>query len=179
MGKNTGIKREPTPPGVILREKLLKPLGISRRELAEYLGWSVRQVDRICDNEAAITPEKAVPLGLAFNIRPEFWLKAQAAYDLWRLRGLWDARSPLADGSGFVKKVKIINFPRPRHGIRKYFFADMKIGEWEYFEAHPEKVKNRQAIIHSTISQYNRRYNRNILVITRRTETGFKICRVR
>jgi|GEM_PF-2031701 len=82
MDKN--INRKPTPPGMILRERFLKHLKISRRQLAEHLGWSVQQVNRICDNEAAINSDKAVQLGAALNTSPQFWLTAQNAVDVWK-----------------------------------------------------------------------------------------------
>jgi addiction module HigA family antidote len=77
-------KREPTSPGEILREELLKPLGLTQRQLADHLGCEVKVINRIVNGRTSVTPEMALRLGAAFRTSPELWLNAQKAVDLHR-----------------------------------------------------------------------------------------------
>lgn len=82
-------KREPTSPGEILLEEFLIPLGVTQKELSNHLGCDYKVVNRIINGKAAITPKIAIKLGEALETSPEFWLNAQAAVDLWKLRQLY------------------------------------------------------------------------------------------
>lgn len=75
-------ERPPTTPGEILREELLKPLGLTQKQLADHLGCDVKVINRIVNGRSAVTPEMALKLGAAFRMSPEFWLNAQRATDL-------------------------------------------------------------------------------------------------
>jgi addiction module HigA family antidote len=78
--------RKPTSPGEILFEEYLVPLEISQKELAEHLHCDYKVVNRIINEKASVTPEMALKLAAAFKTTPSFWLNAQMALDLWRLR---------------------------------------------------------------------------------------------
>lgn len=78
-------KREPTPPGEILREEFLKPLGLTQRQLADHLGCEIKVINRIVNGRTGVTPEMALKLGAAFRTSPELWLNAQKAVDLYRV----------------------------------------------------------------------------------------------
>lgn len=80
------IDREPTSPGEILREEFLTPLELSQKQLADHIGCDVKVINRIVNNRSAITPEMALKLGCTFKTSPEFWLNAQQAVDLYRLK---------------------------------------------------------------------------------------------
>ena len=84
------MKRKPTSPGEILFEEFLVPLEITQRDLADHLHCDYKVINRIINEKAGVTPEMAVRLAAAFDTTPDFWLNAQIALDLWRLR----ARKP-------------------------------------------------------------------------------------
>ena len=75
--------RPPTPPGEILREEFLLPLGITQRAFAEHLGCDVKVVNRIVNGRSAVTTKMALRLGAALGTSPQFWLNAQQAVDLY------------------------------------------------------------------------------------------------
>lgn len=79
-------KRKPTAPGEILSEEFLKPLGITQKHLADHLGCDYKVVNRIVNEKSSVTPEMAIKLSEALNTTPDFWLNAQMALDLWKLR---------------------------------------------------------------------------------------------
>jgi addiction module HigA family antidote len=78
------MTRRPTPPGEILAEEFLKPLGLTQKQLADHLGCDVKVINRIVNGRCAVTAEMAVRLAAALGTTPEFWLNAQQAVDLHR-----------------------------------------------------------------------------------------------
>jgi addiction module HigA family antidote len=79
------MKRKPTTPGEILYEQFLIPLELTQKALADHLGCDYKVINRIVNEQASVTPEIAIRLGLAFDTTPDFWLNAQTALDLWKL----------------------------------------------------------------------------------------------
>ena len=80
------IGREPTTPGEILYEELLKPLNITQKQLADHLSCDVKVINRIVNNRTSITAEMAVKLSSALGTSPEFWLNAQQAVDIYNAK---------------------------------------------------------------------------------------------
>ncbi|HRQ66795.1 MAG TPA: HigA family addiction module antitoxin [Xanthomonadaceae bacterium] len=80
---NTGIKRRPTHPGEMLREDFLPDYDLTVSALAEAIGVSRQSVNELLRERRAISPEMALRLSRLFGNRPEFWLNAQRAVDLW------------------------------------------------------------------------------------------------
>lgn len=78
------INRQPTHPGVILKEDYLKPLSITIHEMASILGVSRKTLSKIINGKGSVTPDMALRLSKAFNTTPELWLNLQRNYDLWR-----------------------------------------------------------------------------------------------
>ncbi len=77
----------PAHPGAILREDVLRPLGVSITAAAESLGVSRKTLSKILNERGAITAEMAMRLELAFGKpKAEQWLRLQAAYDLYQAR---------------------------------------------------------------------------------------------
>ncbi len=78
--------RKPTPPGEILREEFLEPLGMTQKGLAAHLKCDIKVINRIVNGRSAITAEMALKLGAAFRTSPDFWLNAQKAVDIFEAR---------------------------------------------------------------------------------------------
>ena len=78
---------EPIPPGEILLEEFLKPLGISQNALARDIDIPVSRVSEIVKGARAITADTALRLGEYLGTSAEFWLNLQVGYDLRKLRG--------------------------------------------------------------------------------------------
>jgi addiction module HigA family antidote len=74
----------PVHPGEILREEFLKPLGLTQAQLAEELGINLKVIDELVNEKRSISPELAVKLAERFRTSPEFWLRFQKDYDLWK-----------------------------------------------------------------------------------------------
>jgi addiction module HigA family antidote len=74
----------PLHPGEILREDLLKPLGISINRLGRDLRVPVTRVSEIVNGRRGITADTALRLARYFGTTAEFWMNLQAAHDLDR-----------------------------------------------------------------------------------------------
>ena len=72
----------PVHPGEILREDLMKPLGISINRLARDLRVPVTRMSEIVNCRRSITADTALRLSRYFGNTAQFWINLQAAYDL-------------------------------------------------------------------------------------------------
>jgi addiction module HigA family antidote len=73
---------EPIPPGEILMEEFMRPLGISINALARDLAVPPNRISGIINGTRAITADTALRLGKYFGVSPELWLDLQSDYEL-------------------------------------------------------------------------------------------------
>ena len=85
-GRRAGPWLDPIPPGEILREEFMRPLGISINRLARDLAVPPNRVSAIVNGKRAITADTALRLATYFRVSPELWLDLQSDYDLRVLR---------------------------------------------------------------------------------------------
>ena len=71
-------------PGEILREDVLKPLGLSVSEAAARLGISRVTLSRVLNGRAGVSPDLAIRLERAGASTARFWITLQANYELSR-----------------------------------------------------------------------------------------------
>ena len=83
-GAFINMKQNPTPPGEILREEFLIPLGLTQKQLADHIGCDFKAINRIVNEKAQVTPKLAIKLAATFNTTPDFWLNAQKAIDIYK-----------------------------------------------------------------------------------------------
>ena len=77
------IKREPTHPGIIIKEDYLVPLSITIKDMALMLDVSRKTLSKIVNARGSITPDMALRLSRVFDTTPDLWLNLQKNYDLW------------------------------------------------------------------------------------------------
>ena len=75
--------RKPTNPGEVLREDVMKPLGLTVTEAAKRLGVTRKTLSALLNCRASMSPEMAVRVSRATRTSPESWLYMQAKLDLW------------------------------------------------------------------------------------------------
>lgn len=75
-------RHEPIPPGEILLQEFLEPLGISQNKLARDIDVPVSRIAGIIKGDRAITADTALRLSRFFGTSPEMWLRLQSGYDL-------------------------------------------------------------------------------------------------
>jgi addiction module HigA family antidote len=70
------------PPGEMLLEEFLKPLGLGQVEAARRLGVSLNRLNEIVLGKRGITADTALRLGRLLKTSPQFWMRLQADWDL-------------------------------------------------------------------------------------------------
>ena len=69
-------------PGELLREDVLRPLGIEVTDAAQRLGVSRTTLSRIINGRAGISPDLAIRLECAGVSTARFWMTLQTNYEL-------------------------------------------------------------------------------------------------
>jgi addiction module HigA family antidote len=82
------ITRDPSwlgpaiPPGEILLEEFLKPMGIGQVDAARRLRISLNRLNEIVLGKRGITADTALRLARLLKTSPQFWMRLQADWDL-------------------------------------------------------------------------------------------------
>ena len=72
---------DPAHPGEVLRDYLGK---MTVSEAAARLGITRAHLSRVLNGHAGVSAAMSLKLSSALGTSPEFWLKMQMQYDLWR-----------------------------------------------------------------------------------------------
>jgi antitoxin HigA-1 len=75
-------KLAPMHPGEVLREEFLVPLGLSAGALAKACGVPRTRIERIANEETAMTADTALRLGKALGTSAQLWLNLQNEFDM-------------------------------------------------------------------------------------------------
>jgi antitoxin HigA-1 len=70
------------PPGEILLEEYLKPMGLGQVEAARRLGVSLNRLNEIVLGKRGITADTALRLSRMLKTSPQLWMRLQADWDL-------------------------------------------------------------------------------------------------
>ena len=73
---------DPVPPGEILLQEFLLPLGVSQYRLAKAISVPARRINEIVHGQRRISADTALRLSRFFGTSERFWLNLQARYDL-------------------------------------------------------------------------------------------------
>ena len=82
------ITRDPSwlgpaiPPGEILLEEFLKPMGFGQVDAARRLGISLNRLNEIVLGKRGITADTALRLARLLKTSGQFWMRLQADWDL-------------------------------------------------------------------------------------------------
>jgi antitoxin HigA-1 len=72
----------PIPPGEILREDFMDPIGLSINQLARNIGVPPNRISEIVNGKRTITADTALRLQRYFGVEAQFWLNLQSEFDL-------------------------------------------------------------------------------------------------
>ena len=90
----------PAPPGEVIRESCLQPLGIPVTAAAAGLGVTRKALSDLLNGHSGVSPEMAIRLEKAGWSTADAWLRMQASHSLWQARLHAD-------------KIKVRRFPDP------------------------------------------------------------------
>jgi addiction module HigA family antidote len=85
-------KMKPVHPRAILKEDILKELGLTITKAAKGLNVSRKQLSEVVNEKASISAEMAVRLQKRFGVDAEFWLDLQKRYDIWKVESSGQVR---------------------------------------------------------------------------------------
>ncbi len=74
--------KNPPHPGELLREDVLRPLGIEVTDAAHRLGISRTTLSRVINGRSGISPDLAIRLERAGVSTARFWMTLQTNYEL-------------------------------------------------------------------------------------------------
>ena len=72
---------KPIPPGEILREEFLVPMGLSQYRVAKEIKVPAQRIGEIVSGKRSITADTDLRLCRFFGLSNGYWLRAQVAYD--------------------------------------------------------------------------------------------------
>jgi antitoxin HigA-1 len=70
------------PPGEMLLEEFLKPLGVTQVDAAKRLGISLNRLNEIVLGKRAISADTALRLASLFKTSPQFWMRLQTNWEV-------------------------------------------------------------------------------------------------
>lgn len=70
------------PPGTLLLEEYIKPMGLTQKQVATATGIPYVRFNEIIQGKRRINAEYSIRLGRYFGQHPSFWLQLQADTDL-------------------------------------------------------------------------------------------------
>ena len=73
---------DPIPPGEILMEEFMRPLGLSVNALARALSVPPNRISGIVNGTRAITADTALRLSRLLKTSAQLWMRLQADWDL-------------------------------------------------------------------------------------------------
>ncbi len=76
--------REPTHPGEMLLEELLKPMSLTQRDLAQKIYVPYQRVNEIVNKKRGMTPSTALRLSKLLGTSADFWMNLQLRWDLYQ-----------------------------------------------------------------------------------------------
>ena len=72
----------PSPPGQVLKEKLVEGMHLTQAQLSRAIGVSAPRLSMIVRGRLPISPEIALRIERVFGISPQFWLRIRADFEL-------------------------------------------------------------------------------------------------
>ena len=82
----TGVSMTSAHPGDFVRTEVIEELGLSVSEAAEILGVRRATLSDLLNGRAALSPEMALRIEKAFDVRMDLLLQMQAWHDAARMR---------------------------------------------------------------------------------------------
>jgi addiction module HigA family antidote len=77
-------KLPPVHPGGVLREEFFRPMDLSPYMVARAVGVPRTRIERLANEQTAVTADTALRLARYFGTSPAFWMGMQTQHDLER-----------------------------------------------------------------------------------------------
>lgn len=90
-------------PGIIIKDDVIAPTGLSITEAAALLGISRLSLSKVVNGKGGITPNIALRIETVFGGKADFWLRLQRNYDLEKERINFRDHPPLIQSFRYPK----------------------------------------------------------------------------
>jgi addiction module HigA family antidote len=80
------VTNPPIHPGEILRTEFMEPLSLSAGKVAKAIGVPRTRIERLTQEQTALTADTAIRLGRYLGTGGDFWLTLRGSYELSRTR---------------------------------------------------------------------------------------------
>ena len=88
--KITKMNLPPSHPGLFVQTEIIEDLGLEIPQIAEILGVPETEVSDFVEGKSRLTPDLALRLEKAFELKMDLLLRIQAWYDAEQMRARWD-----------------------------------------------------------------------------------------
>ena len=88
--KITKMNMKPPHPGSFIQTEIIEDLGLEIPQIAEILGVPEKEVSDFVEGKSRLSPDLALRLEKAFELKMDLLLPIQAWYDAVQMRGRWD-----------------------------------------------------------------------------------------
>ncbi len=95
-----GLMKDPPHPGELIREEVIRPLGLSVTAAAAALGVTRQALSAFLNERSDLSPEMALRIEVAFGPKAEVMMAIQTGYAMAR------ARKRLAEIAATVRRVR-------------------------------------------------------------------------
>ncbi len=86
----TNIAMTPSHPGEFIRRQIFEPYNLTITQAAEILEVRRAGVSDLANGKADLSPEMALRIEKAFDVKMDFLLRLQALYETYRMRQAGD-----------------------------------------------------------------------------------------
>ena len=115
-----GIKigMKPPHPGLFIQTEVIEDLGMEIPQIAEILGVPEATVSDFVEGNSRLTPDLALRLEKAFDLKMDLLLRIQAWYDAEQMRARWDefeiVRHPAIEELSKLRDKELAQLENPK-----------------------------------------------------------------
>ena len=88
--KITKVNMKTSHPGSFIQTEVIEHLGLEIPQIAEILGVPEKEVSDFVEGKSRLSPDLALRLEKAFELKMDLLLPIQARYDAVQMRARWD-----------------------------------------------------------------------------------------
>ena len=118
--KITKMNMKPPHPGSFIQTEVIEEMGLEIPQIAEILGVPEKEVSDFVEGKSRLSPDLALRLEKAFELKMDLLLPIQAWYDAVEMRDRWDEvkveRHPAVEALAKLREAELALIDMPSVG---------------------------------------------------------------
>ena len=118
--KITKMNMKPPHPGSFIQTEVIEEMGLAIPQIAEILGVPEKEVSDFVEGKSRLSPDLALRLEKAFELKMDLLLPIQAWYDAVEMRDRWDEvkveRHPAVEALAKLREAELALIDMPSVG---------------------------------------------------------------